>query len=143
VPRFVVQHHVRPDGDAHFDLMLEAGGVLLTWQTAAAPDDLARLPAGARQIFDHPLRFLEYEGELRAGRGRCRIHDRGTFAWADDAAPTELRATDRATFRLEGKRARGRYALVRDAAGADHWRLRYLGPRGADAEADDDPEAVR
>ncbi len=78
--RFVILAHERPDGAVHYDLLIEsvgAGreGVCFTWSFAEPPADREQR---CRRIFDHPSRFLTYEGPLREGLGRVHRHDAGT-----------------------------------------------------------------
>lgn len=74
--RFVVQEHTTPQG-VHWDLMLEGAGVLLTFRLAEWPGAAREHVLRAEKIFDHPLRFLTYEGPVQQGTGRVRIVDRG------------------------------------------------------------------
>jgi hypothetical protein len=80
--RFVIQEHQRPEG-VHWDLMLEetneVSHVLTTFRLAEPPERVLRHRVGAERIFDHPLRFLWYEGPVQNGTGRVRIVDRGTW----------------------------------------------------------------
>jgi len=128
VPRFVVQKHVRSPDDWHFDLMLECGEVLLVWQSGVPPDAEADLPCLVRGLPHHRPAYLDYEGPIRGGRGRCTIHDRGTFEWLDPAAgladPDDCDLQSLLRVRLAGERARGVYRLKREPmTGMDYWRL--------------------
>jgi hypothetical protein len=69
--RFVVQQHEVRVGDVHFDLMIEDGAALVTFQLATAP------PARGRRSFDHRPAYLDYEGPISGDRGVVRIWDRG------------------------------------------------------------------
>lgn len=62
-------------GDVHFDLMIEDGAVLVTFQLDAPPDGGA--PARGRRSFDHRARYLDYEGPIPGDRGAVKIWDRG------------------------------------------------------------------
>lgn len=75
--RFVILHHVQSNGE-HWDLMLESGDVLLTWQLEREPVDLSCLPIAANRIDDHRKAYLEYEGPLSHDRGCVRRVDSGT-----------------------------------------------------------------
>ncbi len=75
--RFVVQEHATPDG-VHWDLMLEKGEVLTTFRLEQPPKAVSTSTVRATKIFDHPLRFLTYEGPVQKGTGKVRIVDRGT-----------------------------------------------------------------
>ncbi len=84
--RFVILAHQRPDGDVHYDLLVEsvgAGreGVCFTWSFAKPPADREQR---CRRIFDHPSRFLTYEGPLREGLGRVNRQDAGTCSLDGD-----------------------------------------------------------
>ena len=155
MPRFVVQHHLLADGDEHWDLMFEVQGALWTWSLpcppdapdcvagrpaaqvgpgpapAAAPDQALSaemgLPAIAKQLPDHRLEYLEYEGEVSGGRGRVEIHDRGTYDWLGEAPGLTHHTIDILEFRLDGRRAAGRFRLKRiPHEGTDLWRLSRL-----------------
>jgi bifunctional non-homologous end joining protein LigD len=106
-PRFVVQeHHARA---LHWDLRLEAEGVLWSW---ALPKGLPPDPAKnnlAVRTEDHPLEYLEFSGEIPEGNygaGEMTIWDAGTY---------ELhKATEREVMiTFHGERARGKHVLFR------------------------------
>ncbi len=81
--RFVILAHEHPDGAVHYDLLVESVGAgsreqespCLTWSFNRPP---ARRQQRCRRIFDHPHRFLTYEGPLREGLGRVNRQDAGT-----------------------------------------------------------------
>jgi DNA polymerase Ligase (LigD) len=75
--RYVIQQHTTTDGP-HWDLMLEQGSVLTTFRLEEMPSEIRDRKIQAERIFDHPLRFLTYEGPVQQGTGRVRIVDRGT-----------------------------------------------------------------
>ena len=76
--KFVIQQH-SSGSDVHWDFMLESGEVLKTYRLDKAPQELTKTSAGAVKIFDHPLKFLTYEGPVNKGRGSVRIVDSGTY----------------------------------------------------------------
>jgi len=76
--RFVIQEH-KKDGDIHWDLMLETEGVLRTYRLDCPPERLSDKTAGAVKIFDHPLRFLTYEGSVNRGKGTVKIVESGRY----------------------------------------------------------------
>ncbi|HEX6256699.1 MAG TPA: non-homologous end-joining DNA ligase [Euzebyales bacterium] len=115
-PRFVIQHHLA--SRLHHDLRLERGGTLRSW---ALPKGLP-LVRGERhlavQTEDHPLRYLDFSGEIPAGEygaGSMRIWDTGDYdvrEWTND----------KVTFRLHGRRHRGAWHLFRPRSGdASQW----------------------
>ena len=108
--RFVILHHTSDAGE-HWDLMLEHAGVLLTWQLPHDPGTPNCLPLAARRIFDHPLRFLTYEGPLRRAPGQVRRVEAGAL---------ELHELDaeRVHFTLAAGRLRGRFELKKEAGNA-------------------------
>ncbi len=76
--RFVIQEHTTPEG-VHWDLMLEESGVLRTFRLAESPEVAMKRAIRAEKIFDHPIRFLTYEGPVQQATGRVRIVDRGFY----------------------------------------------------------------
>lgn len=66
--QFVILHHQLADGE-HWDLMLEQGGRLLTWQLPKNPLAVHSLPMAARRIPDHRTLYLTYEGSISGDRG--------------------------------------------------------------------------
>jgi hypothetical protein len=117
MPRFVVLEHDHPV--LHWDLMLEAGGVLRTWRLAAPP--APGPPVAAEQTFDHRLMYLDYEGPVSGNRGRVVCWDRGTYAWEGEGGGGVV-------VRLNGVRLRGRLELERDYTGS--WRAQFTPGEG-------------
>ena len=117
---FVVQIH-SGYGELHYDLMLECGDALATWQLARSPEGLAAgcdMPAA--RLDDHRKAYLAYEGPVSRGRGEVRILDRGTYDLL-------ARGDDRWEFDLHGGALRGRFELSRPAGADAPWLLRRLG----------------
>jgi bifunctional non-homologous end joining protein LigD len=118
--RFVVQeHHARR---LHWDLRLEHEGALASW---ALPRGIPAHPDENRLAVhteDHPLEYLEFEGEIPKGEygaGTMEIWDRGTYEshkFRDD----EVIAT------FHGERLQGRYALFRTRG--DDWLIHRMDP---------------
>lgn len=100
MPRFVLLHHDCPPGfdkPNHWDLMLEMEAVLRTWELRELPavwtcqlgNYSCSVPAGddrpaaaavtARQLPEHRLAYLDYEGPLTGRRGSVSRCDRGTY----------------------------------------------------------------
>jgi len=76
--KFVIQEDKKA-GDIHWDLMLESDGFLETYRLDAPPEEIASRPANAQKIFDHPIKFLTYEGSVNEGKGNVSIADAGTY----------------------------------------------------------------
>lgn len=119
-PRFVIQKH-----DAthiHYDLRLEMGGVLKSWacpKCVATPHYRKKL---AVQVEDHPLEYLDFEGEIPEGEygaGKVEIWDRGTYETFADP----LGALDKGvlTIVLMGERVRGEFSLVHMKGKGNNW----------------------
>lgn len=131
--RFVIQeHHARA---LHWDFRLEHEGVLVSW---AVPKGLPldrhtnRL---AKQTEDHPMEYLDFEGEIPAGEygaGRVVVWDTGTYdleKWSDK----EVKVV------LHGARVEGRYVLFRTKA--DQWMVHRMDEPAAGVEPL--PELIR
>ena len=105
MPRFVVLEH-QTDAGAHFDLMLEHEGVLLTWSFASFPAPGAQ----CKSLFDHALRFLDTEGPLRNAPGSVRRVESGTF-------DLTARRADAVHVTLAGARLSGDFQLTQSPDG--------------------------
>jgi NCAIR mutase (PurE)-related protein len=103
--RFVVQEHTTPDG-VHWDLMLEKGEVLTTFRLEQPPEAASASTVRATKIFDHPLRFLMYEGPVQKGTGKVRIVERGT-------CDVPVEGEDVIALRLQGTTLQGDFTLTR------------------------------
>jgi bifunctional non-homologous end joining protein LigD len=118
--RFVVQeHHARR---LHWDLRLEHDGVLASW---AVPRGIPAHPDENRlavRTEDHPLEYLEFEGEIPKGEygaGTMKVWDAGTYE-AEKFRDDEVIAV------FHGERVRGRYALFRTRG--DDWMIHRMDP---------------
>ncbi len=133
-PRFVVQEHSARR--LHWDLRLEREGAAPSWAIPnGIPDDPSENRMAVRTE-DHPLEYLEFEGEIPAGEygaGTVRIWDRGTYE-AEKWEPGKI------VFTLAGERLSGRYALFRAGSSEKDWMIHRMDPP---AEARDPfPEKV-
>jgi bifunctional non-homologous end joining protein LigD len=103
--RFVVQEHHATR--LHWDLRLEHDGVAASW---AVPNGIPEDPKENRlavRTEDHPLEYLEFEGDIPKGSygaGTMRIWDRGTY-------DTHKFDDDKVEVTFHGERLRGRYGL--------------------------------
>jgi bifunctional non-homologous end joining protein LigD len=132
--RFVVQEHSARR--LHWDLRLEHEGVAASW---AIPNGIPADPEENRKAVhteDHPLEYLEFEGEIPAGEygaGTMRIWDRGTYE-AEKWEPGKV------VLSFDGERLQGRYALFRAGRGEKEWMIHRIDPPAA--PRDPFPESV-
>jgi bifunctional non-homologous end joining protein LigD len=124
--RFVVQKH-----DAtrlHYDFRLEMEGVLKSW---AVPKGPSLDPADKRlamQVEDHPVSYFDFEGNIpenNYGAGTVIVWDVGTwqplspvavngkYVPGTEAEAAAMIAQGDLKFRLNGKRLKGDFALVK------------------------------
>lgn len=113
--QYVILRHVVADG-RHWDLMLEQGETLATWQLARDPAVLAPEDAGeiipAKRIGDHRRAYLEYEGPVFGQRGHVTRVDKGTYELIT-RTPTER------LVRLHGDLLRGLFRVAGEMPGVE------------------------
>jgi bifunctional non-homologous end joining protein LigD len=131
--RFVVQEHSARS--MHWDLRLEHDGTLLSWAVPKGiPADPKRNNLAVRTE-DHPLEYLEFEGDIPAGNygaGSMRIYDRGTYE-LHKLRDREVMVT------FHGERVRGRYVLFRTSE--KNWMIHRMDP-AEDPGREPMPEAI-
>jgi bifunctional non-homologous end joining protein LigD len=132
--RFVVQeHHARR---LHWDLRLEHDGVAASW---ALPKGVPQHPKENRLAVhteDHPLEYLEFEGEIPKGEygaGTMGVWDRGTYE-------AEKYRDDEIILTFNGERVKGRYALFQ--TDGDNWMIHRMDPP-ADSGREPMPSELR
>ncbi len=124
--RFVVQKH-----DAtrlHYDFRLEMEGVLKSW---AVPKGPSLDPADKRlavQVEDHPVSYFDFEGNIpedNYGAGTVLVWDvgswqplspvavKGKYVPGKEVEAATMLAKGDLKFRLQGKRLKGDFALVK------------------------------
>ncbi len=128
--RFVVQKHKATA--LHYDLRLEAGGVLKSFAVPKGPCADPAVKRGAHQTEDHPLDYLDFEGSIPRGQygaGHMIVWDTGTYSpdekgeydWLDrDRASERIEAeiaAGKVAFTTRGSRMRGSWTLVRTKDG--------------------------
>jgi len=135
LPRFVIHEHSARA--LHWDLRLERDGVLVSW---AIPKGMPQEP-GINHIAphteDHPLEYLDFDGEIPAGSygaGTMAVWDRGSY----DCLKWEPRKVEVA---LHGERLDARYALFAIGEDGRDWMIHRMDPP-ADAEREPMPERV-
>jgi bifunctional non-homologous end joining protein LigD len=112
--KFVIQRHERQGEPAHWDLMLESGKILETYRIGVPPEEWGKGPVKAEKIFDHPLKFLSYEGSVNKGKGKVTIADSGIYRIFSqnerhlkiDFAGATVRGEKKIIFAVEGGRVR-------------------------------------
>lgn len=82
--RFALLAHTG-HGPDHWDLMVQAGEALATWQLPQDPRNLLTGQSLAcRRLGDHRQVYLDYQGEVSGGRGRVKRLDAGLCEVMED-----------------------------------------------------------
>lgn len=114
---FVVhEHHA---SHLHWDFRLEMDGVLKSWALPKSVPQNVKEKRLAVQTEDHPLEYLTFEGEIPPGEygaGKVFIFDIGTYQLIE-------RKDNKIEFILEGKKVKGKYALIRFKGQEKNWLL--------------------
>ncbi len=138
-PIFVVQKHAARR--LHYDLRLEADGVLKSWAVPRGPSYDPGEKRLAVHVEDHPLEYADFEGliaENQYGAGTVMVWDRGTWSAVGDWR--KGLETGKLTFRLEGTKLKGTWKLIRikerqdeefESASHDNWLLIKAHDEGA------------
>jgi DNA ligase D-like protein (predicted 3'-phosphoesterase) len=128
--RFVVQKHRA--STLHYDFRLEADGVLKSWAVPKGPPRTSADKRLAVPTEDHPMSYIDFEGVIPPGlygAGTVEVWDTGAYENLTEKAgkpipPERAIRSGHITFRLDGDRLRGKYALTR--TGKDGKRERWL-----------------
>lgn len=136
---FVIHKH--DSRQLHYDLRLEADGVLKSWVVPEGPSTDPRQPRLALQMEDHPLEYADFEGvipEDEYGGGTVLVWEQGTYENITDrdgepVPVTEALEAGHLVVRLHGKKLQGGYALLRTDDGAQP---RWLLVKTKDDDAD-------
>jgi bifunctional non-homologous end joining protein LigD len=118
-PIFVIQEHHA--SRLHYDFRLEADGVLKSWAVPKKPTLQISKKRLAVHVEDHPLEYAKFSGEIPQGEygaGKVKIWDKGTYENLLAAKPrpetvSEAIKHGHVEVRLDGKRLKGSFALVR------------------------------
>ena len=113
VGAFVV--HLHDATRSHYDLRVEANGVLASFAVPRGPSLDPETKRFAVHTEDHPLEYLEFEDVIPEGQyggGPMIVWDRGTVRYLE--GPSERGIPDgKLDMMLSGRKLRGRYALVK------------------------------
>jgi len=114
--RFVIQEHMAgiQHRRIHWDFMLESGSILQTYRLDKSAGEILHSPANAVRIFNHPLKFLTYQGPVSKGRGNVHIVEAGTYQ-------TIRRVQNKLELNLSGQILKGNFTLTRISD--DNWRF--------------------
>ena len=115
--RFAVLEHVW--NGVHWDVLLEDGAVLKTWELSVEP--VLGVATRATPKADHRLHYLDYEGEIGGGRGFVRQWDAGALVW-------RKQGPDAFIADLSGRRLVGTVEIK--LVDADAWQFTILGGAG-------------
>lgn len=142
--RFVVNLHRA--STPHFDLRLEADGVLLSWAVPKGPSLDPSVRRLAVRVDDHDLDQLTYEGRSTTESGRVHtkiVWDTGVYVPAEPPGPAVERGHLR--FVLAGHRLNGGFALTRTRLGGHdrNWILIKLADEHAAPDEDGTDDADR
>jgi len=138
--RFVIQQHDATS--MHYDVRLEAGGVLKSWAVPKGPSTNPKDKRLAMRTEDHPLGYARFEGvipEGEYGAGPVIVWDTGTYRNLTEKdgreVPVERAVEDgHVSFWLDGQKLAGGYALTRTGGGKrEKWILVKKADEAADA----------
>ena len=112
--RYVIQKHAA--SRLHYDLRLELDGVFKSWAVTKEPSTDPKVKRLAVEVEDHPLDYGDFEGTIPKGQyggGTVQLWDRGYWQPEGDRSPLQMLRNGSLRFRLEGKRLKGEWVLVR------------------------------
>ncbi len=114
-PIFVIQKHQA--SRLHYDFRLEMEGVLKSWAVPKGPSYDPSVKRLAMMTEDHPYDYAAFEGVIPAGNygaGNVIIWDQGTWEFIEPGDdPVKALKSGKLTFRLQGKKMFGEWALVK------------------------------
>jgi len=100
----------------HYDIRLEAGGVLVSWAVPKGPSPDPKVKRLAMAVEDHPLDYARFEGVIPEGEyggGTVMVWDIGTYELEGDESFDEVLRKGRIVFTLNGKKLKGGWVLIR------------------------------
>lgn len=115
LPFFVIQKHAA--SHLHYDFRLEIDGVLKSWAIPKGPSYDPSTKRLAMMTEDHPMEYGSFEGVIPPGNygaGSVIIWDHGAWEYIEPGNhPAVGLRKGKLTFRLEGKKMFGEWALVK------------------------------
>lgn len=116
---FVIQEHHA--SHLHYDLRLEANGVLKSWAVPKEPSMDTKVKRLAIMVEDHPYAYKDFKGVIPSGygAGTVKIWDKGTYSVddgdADESEKSVMKGIKKGSFHfsLQGKKLKGVFYLVR------------------------------
>ena len=117
---FVIQKH--DASNLHYDLRLEADGVLKSWAVPKGPSMDPKVKRLAVPTEDHPMAYADFEGvipEGHYGAGTVIVWDSGVFenTKGEDVNFSENLEEGHATISLKGSKLVGNFALLKTKRG--------------------------
>ncbi len=122
---FVLLRHETSDG-VHWDLMLDVGASLTTWQLTEDPtreEEGGRADSGgipARRLPDHRRAYLDYEGPVSGNRGQVTRVEQGTHLLVRDEPQSYA-------VKLMSERLTGLFEFRIEATGSNRWHFVRVG----------------
>lgn len=127
---FVIQEHHATH--LHYDLRLEAGGVLKSWAVPKEPSTDPKVKRLAIMVEDHPYDYKDFSGTIHSGYGKGEVYiwDKGTYTVHGESARESekqiLSGIKKGVlhFTLSGKKLKGTFLLIRlKTAKKNEWLL--------------------
>ncbi len=113
--RFVVQKHAATN--LHYDLRLEAEGILKSWAIPKGPSLNPGVKRLAIMVEDHPLSYFRFEGVIPAGNygaGTVMVWDLGNYCLAGpESSVSACLRKGHLNIVLQGRKLNGGFTLIR------------------------------